>query len=116
MALVELRDYFVADLEAVDFVADGFDHACTVGAGDYAVGLGEGVAAFGDDEVAVVEGCAVDWWFVLVCIVLVACVLVGWERTLDEDICVADLRNCGILVELEAIERAGALDGPLLLC
>lgn len=60
MRLVEESDDLVAGLEAGDALADGLDDAGAVGAGDYTVLDGEGIFAFRDDEVAVVEGGGVD--------------------------------------------------------
>lgn len=61
VGLVEEREDVVAFLETGDAGADGFDDAGAVGGWDYAVALGEGVEAFDDGEVAVVEGGAVDF-------------------------------------------------------
>lgn len=63
MSLVEEGDDFVASLEAVDVAADGFNNAGAVGGGDNVVLDGEGVFTLRDDEVAVVEGGALDWGF-----------------------------------------------------
>jgi hypothetical protein len=60
MGLVEEREDFVAGLEARHVGAHGFDNAGAVGARDHAVFYWKGVFAFGDYEVAVVEGCGVD--------------------------------------------------------
>lgn len=61
VGLVEEREDVVAFLETGDAGADGFDHTGAVGGWDYAVALGEGVKAFDNGEVAVVEGGGVDW-------------------------------------------------------
>jgi len=61
VALVEEGQDFVAFLEAGDARADGFDYAGTIGGGDDWGAKGEGVEAFDDGEVAVVERGAVDW-------------------------------------------------------
>jgi hypothetical protein len=63
VGLVEEGEDFVAFLEAVDVAANGFDNASTVGGGDDVVLDGEGVFTLRDDEVAVVEGGALDWGF-----------------------------------------------------
>lgn len=60
VALVEERDNLVAGLEALDVLADGYDGAGAIGAGDNGGRDAEGVLAFGDYEVAVVEGDALD--------------------------------------------------------
>jgi len=60
VALVELGDDLVADLEALDVLANGLDDTSTIGARNHVVFLGEGVAASRDDQVAVVEGSSVD--------------------------------------------------------
>jgi hypothetical protein len=61
VALVEEGEDFVALLEARDAGADGFDYTGTVGGGDDGDVQGEGVEAFDDGQVAVVEGGGVDW-------------------------------------------------------
>ena len=60
VALVELGDDLVANLEALDVLANGLDDTSTIGARNDVVFLGEGVAASRDDQVAVVEGSSVD--------------------------------------------------------
>lgn len=60
VALVEEGEDFVALLEASHAGADGFDYARAVGGGDNGDVQGEGVEAFDDGEVAVVEGGGVD--------------------------------------------------------
>jgi hypothetical protein len=62
VALVEEGEDFVALLEARDAGADGFDYTGTIGGGDDGDVQGEGVEAFDDGQVAVVEGGGVDWW------------------------------------------------------
>lgn len=59
--LVEEGQDFVAFGEAGYAGPDGFDGAGAVGGGDHVGGLREGVEAFDDGEVAVVQGGAVDW-------------------------------------------------------
>lgn len=66
MALVEEGDDFIARLEARDVRADGDDGACAVRTRDNGRGEREGVFALWDDEVAVVEGYALDCWCVLI--------------------------------------------------
>lgn len=61
VGLVELGDDLVADLEAVDLLADGLDNTGAVGSRDDSVLLGERVTALGDNQVTVVQGCAVDY-------------------------------------------------------
>lgn len=61
VALVKLSDDLVADLEALDVLANSLDYTSTIGARNDVVFLGEGVAASRDDQVAVVEGSSVDW-------------------------------------------------------
>jgi hypothetical protein len=61
VALVELSDDLVTDLEALDVLADGLDNTGTVRTGNNVVLLGEGVAASGDDQIAVVERSTVDY-------------------------------------------------------
>jgi hypothetical protein len=61
VALVEEGEDFVALLEARDAGADGFDYTGAVGGGDDGDVQGEGVEAFDDGQVAVVEGGGVDW-------------------------------------------------------
>jgi hypothetical protein len=66
VALVELSDDLVTDLEALDVLADGLDNTGTVRTRNNVVLLGEWVAASGDDQVAVVEGSTVDYFSKLV--------------------------------------------------
>jgi hypothetical protein len=66
VALVEEGEDFVALLEASHAGADGFNHARAVGGGDDGHVQGEGVEAFDNGEVAVVEGGGVDWRVLLV--------------------------------------------------
>jgi hypothetical protein len=61
VALVEEGEDLVALLEARNAGADGFDYTGTVGGGDDRGAQGEGVEAFDDGQVAVVEGCGLDW-------------------------------------------------------
>lgn len=60
VALVEERDYFVTGLESCDVLADAFDCAAAIGAGDYWEGMAEGVLAAGYEDVAVVQAGGVD--------------------------------------------------------
>lgn len=60
VALVEERDYFVAGLKSCDVLADAFDCAAAIGAGDYWEGMAEGVLAAGYEDVAVVQAGGVD--------------------------------------------------------
>ena len=60
VALVEEGEDFVALLEAGHAGADGFDYARAVGGGDDGDVQGEGVEAFDDGQVTVVEGGGVD--------------------------------------------------------
>ena len=61
VALVEESEDFVALLEAGHAGADGFDHTGAVGGGDDGGLQGEGVEAFDDGQVAVVERGGLDW-------------------------------------------------------
>ena len=61
MGLVEERDDLVAFLETGDAGAGGDDGSSAVGEGDYGQVGREGVLAFGDDQVAVIERGAGDW-------------------------------------------------------
>jgi hypothetical protein len=61
VALVEEGEDFVALLEAGHAGADGFDHTGAVGGGDDGGLQGEGVEAFDDGQVAVVERGGLDW-------------------------------------------------------
>jgi hypothetical protein len=61
VALVEEGEDLVAFLEARDAGSDGFDYTGTVGGGDDRGAQGEGVEAFDDGQVAVVEGGGLDW-------------------------------------------------------
>jgi hypothetical protein len=61
VALVKEGEDFVALLESCDAGADGFDYTGAVGGGDDGSFEGEGVEAFDDGQVAVVEGGTVDW-------------------------------------------------------
>lgn len=112
--LVEEGQDFVAFGEAGHAAADGFDGAGAVGGGDHVGGLREGVEAFDDGQVAVVEGGAVDW--VLLGSDFGVCVLVNRASglTLDQDVLLADLRNGSVGGELEAVKAVGVGDGPLL--
>jgi len=60
MSLVEEGNNLVARLEAGDLLADFHNNASTIGAGNNAVGNPEWILAFGDDQVPVVEGHALD--------------------------------------------------------
>jgi hypothetical protein len=66
VALIELGDDLVTDLEALDVLANGLDNTGTVRTGNNVVLLGEGVTASGDDQIAVVEGSTVDCFSKLV--------------------------------------------------
>jgi hypothetical protein len=60
VALVELSDDLVTDLEALDVLANRLDDTGTIRTGHNVVLLGEGVAASRDDKISVVERSAVD--------------------------------------------------------
>jgi hypothetical protein len=60
VALVELSDDLVTDLEALDMLANRLDNTGTIRTGDDVVLLRERVAASGDDEISVVERSTVD--------------------------------------------------------
>jgi hypothetical protein len=62
VALVELSDDLVTDLEALDVLANGLDNTGTVRTGDDIVLLREWVAASGDDQISVVERSTVDYF------------------------------------------------------
>lgn len=61
VGLVEEGYDTVALLESCDAATDGLDDTSAIRAGNNTVLRGEGVLALGNDEVAVVEGCSVDW-------------------------------------------------------
>lgn len=61
VALVELGDDLVADLEAVDVLANSLNNTSTVRSRNDIVLLGEWVAASGNDQIAVVERSTVDY-------------------------------------------------------
>jgi hypothetical protein len=61
VALVELGDDLVTNLEALDLLANGLNDTSTVGSGDNVVNLGERVAASGNDQISVVERSTVDY-------------------------------------------------------
>jgi len=60
MSLIEEGNNFVARLEAGDLLANFYNYASTIGAGNNAVGNPEWILAFGDDQIPVVEGHALD--------------------------------------------------------
>lgn len=62
MTLVEERDDFVARLEASDVGPNGYDCASTVGPRNDGVTERKGILALRNDEIAVVERGALDWW------------------------------------------------------
>lgn len=111
VALVEESDDLVTGAEAGDVLADGEDSAGAIGAGDDAVLGGEGVLSEREDEIAVVEGSALD------CEVLedVIGVEVKLGHTLDEDLAVTELGN-RLLAELQTAKVLSITggDGPLL--
>lgn len=61
VALVELGDDLVADLEAVDVLANSLNNTSTVRSRNDIVLLGEWVAASGNDQIAVVERSTMDY-------------------------------------------------------
>lgn len=60
VALVEEEHDLVARLELCDVLAAGFDDTGAIGGGDDVLAEGKGVFALRDDQVAVVEGGALD--------------------------------------------------------
>jgi hypothetical protein len=61
VALVELSNNLVTNLEALDLLANGLNNTSTVRSRDDVVHLGERVAASGNDQISVVERSTVDY-------------------------------------------------------
>ncbi|KAH0207617.1 NAD(P)-binding protein, partial [Aureobasidium melanogenum] len=97
VALVELGNDLVTNLEALDLLADSLNNTSTVRSGDNVVLLREGHRGL------------------LFRLVLCEECLIVTRLTFDKNILVTNLRNRSFLVELQVVERSSTLDSPLLL-
>jgi hypothetical protein len=61
MALIEEGCNFVTSLETCDMLADSDDSTRTIGSGNDSISHTEGVLAFGNDQVTIVEGHSLNW-------------------------------------------------------